>query len=416
MHEASKVALGVICAHEKKHLISNVCAHVLCVKDTALFYKRIAQHWRERFPIKIAILTGSVGKTTVKAMVGRVLENIGPTLPYEGNFNNEFGVTQTLLKINSDQPYGVIEIGARHVGDIESLTPYCVPQVAACLNVGNAHVGEFGSIANIYKTKLEIFDASPKNTCLVGCGDDEIIRNKILSDSRSSVLFGFDNKNDVCICNVRWDGLIQIIAFSIQGRMCEVTFPMGHEAYPINAAAALAICISLGISLETITNALSGFTGLLGRFNIFHVKKASVIDDAYNANPASMRSGLDTFQRYFSNHKKIVILGDMLELGDSSEREHVALGKHCAVSVNPDMLIAVGTCSQWMASEAKKHGLECVMHYPTVEDLLSNSFFETFLCDILCDSPIAVYIKSSHGIGLHKLVSAIKCFALNNGG
>ncbi|MFK7823783.1 MAG: UDP-N-acetylmuramoyl-tripeptide--D-alanyl-D-alanine ligase [Oligoflexales bacterium] len=385
-----------------QHLSSSHKEKGILVQDTLLAFQNLARLWRLKHKnLTLFALTGSVGKTTTKEMLATILASIEPkTLSTAGNFNNEVGVPITLQRIKEDHKFAVVEMGARRPLDIGKLVDIAKPNIAACLNAKTAHIEIFKSKDAILKTKLEIFNSTSELKHIVFSHDDERIRTNCEYLEVPKTSFGYQTGADMLIKNQDWhhDGsLATMICF--QGKEFQLRFSQGHSAYPINAAAALAMGAAAGLNIETMIEALTSFTGLEGRFNIFKKDELTIIDDCYNANPDSMKEGINTLVQRYPQQAKVVILGDMLELGQNANIEHSQLGSYCKAQVNPLFLIGIGEHSKLIVDKAISEGLpkHQTLSYGDVEDFLNANV------DLGAKGQV-VFIKGSNGVHLDRIV------------
>lgn len=376
----------------------------LRVSNTMQAYHALASGWRQSFPAscKIVALTGSVGKTTVKTMLNLMLSHIAKTFCTPGNQNTDFSIPKALLQMTPDYNYGVFEFGARRPGDISFLTETVRPDVAVCLNVASAHLGMFGSRDVTMKTKLEIIGHSPSDCIGVCLYDDSQLLQQAQKLSHKLITFGHDTNADVAILSIQHLASGTEIRYKIFDKSINVLLPVFHESYPINMAAALAVGQALNLDAQKCADGLKEFAGLKGRYQIFKMKSGlTVIDDAYNASPESMKAGLSSLKQNFPTLRKALILGDMRELGSITEEAHRNIGKLCS-TLEPTLLLTVGEHSQWIAEEAVRSGLnsENVLRFNNADQVLKN------LPRLYKDTDV-IYVKGSFAIQLNRVVEQI---------
>ena len=402
----SKGARGFFYRSEKASLLpANLRPLGLEVTDTLQAFQLAAAGWRKTLKnLRLLALTGSAGKTTTKEMLASILRADGPTFATLASFNNEVGVPKSLQQLTPDLRYAALEFGARMPGNIKFLCEMAAPDIVGLLNVGSAHLGVFGSIENLLATKLEIFRNCPENAIQIANSDDPRILENAIKTGKKTLTFGTSSLADVRLLSSEWlnDGQMRIrLRLSSKG---EITVVLGvaHEMFPINVAAATAMALAAGVRAESIAAGLDGFRGIRGRYFIQKVHDLTVIDDTYNANPESMAAGLKTVSRAFSGKKIILVLGDMLELGDSSAQNHQKIGQHHVATLNPSHLITVGTEAKHLAAGARTGGLkpEQVQSFDNIDQLLTACIDFRRLGNV-------VYAKGSNGIKLNKLVEQI---------
>lgn len=378
----------------------------LAVTDPLAAMQAIATGWRLTLKqLTLAALTGSTGKTTTKEMLGAIFRAAGPTYATPASFNNEIGVPKTLLQLKPEHRYAAVEFGARLPGNIRFLCGLARPDVVGIVNVGISHVGIFGSVENLLNTKLEIFRDSGANARQVALHDDPRILAGTRSTGKPTVTFGVDPAADVAIVRTDWSNGGMTVRLRIRGDEIAVPFEIAHEALPINAAAAAAMATASGVALEAIARGLTGFKGIKGRYQVHRQGASTLIDDTYNASPDSMRAGLTTLARSFSTDKLVLILGDMLELGDCSADEHRKIGAFAERTVHPEHLVCVGSDARFIAEGARSEGLAAdrIVSFGSVDELLTG----TKLGSTLRTHGNVLYAKASHGVRLDKLVAKL---------
>ena len=395
-------AAGFLYARSSKKIPPALKARGIAVEDTTRALQDLAQWWRAQHrEVQVVGITGSSGKTSVKELCAEMLSSIAPTLKTVGSLNNELGVPLTLLQLTGAHKFAVIEMGARHQGDISFLTQIVRQNVGVLLNVGTAHIGEFGGREQVLAAKMEIAET---NSAVYFRDDERIHQSMQARPGLSARLsFGRHPEADVRIVSDRCDSQGQLeLELTIQGEPLALVLPYFHEVYAINVATALAVARSLGLPIAASLQGLKRYTGIKGRFQVHRLPAFTLIDDAYNANPQSMRAGLETLGKAFTDSKKILILGDMRELGEETEQAHRDIGAYCAQEVKPELLITVGESSQWIEDEALAHGLsrERVLHYKNVEAVLPH------LKDIGRRDDL-LYVKASNGLKLFKIIDTL---------
>ena len=288
-------------------------------------------------------VTGSQGKTSVKDLLGQVLAAAGPTIAAKGSFNNELGVPLTILGADENTQYLIVEMGARGQGHIDRLCQIAQPDIGVVLNVGTAHVGEFGSTERIAEAKGELIAALGAAGTAVLNADDQAVAAMGKRTAANVITFGASG--DVLLSDVRVDGggcPTFALAYGDESVKVSLTFLGEHQA--INAAAAAAVGVSVGMSLDSIGQALGAARALsaMRMERSITAEGIIIINDAYNANPESMSAALRTLGRLGQQHSTYAVLGEMLELGESSEGAHVAIGA-LAAQVGITHVVVVGT-------------------------------------------------------------------------
>lgn len=401
----AKGAAGFFFSNQRKTTLnSSFLKYGVAVSDPLTAYQRAASGWRSELKnLSIVALTGSSGKTTTKEILGSILKQVGKTLATQASFNNEIGVPKTLAMLTQDDRFAAVEMGARHIGNIKFLCELVKPNVVGLLNVGSAHLGEFGSYENLLNTKLEIFRDSPAESICIASQDDHRILNGAKATGKKTITFGYAPESNVQIINAIWnvDGSISLSLRTPIGQI-DTRLATAHESYPINAAAACAMAIACGANKSQIAEGLSEFKGIKGRFQIHRKGALVVIDDTYNANPESMRAGLKTLGRLFNTQKRVVILGDMLELGKNSDFEHQKIGEFCVKEVRPEFIFAIGGYAKQLIDGAEAAG------YPRSSTRIFTNVDEFLNANLhLADLGDVIYAKASNGIKLSRIIEAL---------
>ena len=281
--------------------------------------QELANFHRKYLNIPIIAITGSNGKTTTKELINSVLDQRYKTHATQGNYNNHIGVPLTLLQMDESVDIGIVEMGANHIGEIAKLCQISAPNYGYITNFGKAHLEGFGSAAGVVKGKCELYDYLKINKGIVFIyGDDEKQVQQIGSYKKAHV---FSDKNSSNI-QVSITSETPFISFESQG--CTMESQLVGVYNFSNAAAAIAIGCFFEVSLENIKKGIESYTPNNNRSQIIQKGSNTIILDAYNANPSSMEVALDNFNSMKSPFK-IVILGDMFELGVHSKSEHQAV-------------------------------------------------------------------------------------------
>lgn len=299
-------------------------------------------------PVQVLALTGSVGKTGVKDLLGTVCAAAGPTVAPEGSLNNELGVPLTVLAAGPDTRYLVLEMGARGGGHIAYLTGIARPDVAAVVNVGTAHVGEFGSVDAIATAKGEIIDALTASGTAVLNADDARVAALAERSAGRVLTWGIDREDThVTARDIDLDDLARP-SFDLVARVAaeesrRVVLGLVGEHQVQTALAAAALALGAGIGLTAVATALDGARPA-SPHRMQLVERGdgvTILNDAYNANPQSMAAALRALAVMGAQHRTVAVLGEMLELGPDSRRFHADLGE-LVVRLNIDLLVAVG--------------------------------------------------------------------------
>ncbi|HYJ26977.1 MAG TPA: UDP-N-acetylmuramoyl-tripeptide--D-alanyl-D-alanine ligase [Nocardioides sp.] len=323
------------------------------VDDVTAALGRLARHVVDRLPdVVVLAITGSQGKTGTKDYLAHVLGEAGPTVATRGNFNNELGVPLTVLRAAPDTHYLVVEMGARGVGHVAELCEIAPPRVAAVLNVGTAHIGEFGSREAIARAKGEIVEALPADGTAVLNADDDLVAAMAARTSATVTTFG-SAPADVAVREVTADELgRQSFELVHRGSGATVHLAQIGSFQWRNAAAAAAMALAAGLDLDTVADSL-GDAGPASRWRMELTERPDglvVVNDAYNANPESMRAALETLAGIGtrSGRRTVAVLGEMLELGDGAVLAHTGVGGYAA-EAGIDLLVTVGSAADAIA-------------------------------------------------------------------
>ena len=366
------------------------------VDDTTIALGDIAKYYKEKFVIPYIGVTGSVGKTTTKDMIYAAISNNFDTLKNEGNFNNHIGVPLTLFNLNKKHECAIIEMGMSNFNEIEYLANIVNPKIGVISNIGLSHIENLGSQDGILKAKLEITTNFDENNILIVNGDDEYLSKVCKEDCNYNLkTFGFNSNNDVyCTEYIMSEDSINFKCI-INGKEEAIFIPTVGKHNIYNAMAAILVGLTLGMELEDIKLGLRGFTASKMRLDIFKKDDLTIINDAYNASPDSMKAALDILGRY--EKRRVAILGDMFEMGEHSEYGHRLVGESSINNV--DVLITVGDMSKFISDEAKKLGLDSnnIYHFKTKELAIES-------LDSLINKDDAVLVKASRGMKLEEIV------------
>lgn len=339
---------------------------LLVVADTRLALGALAAHWRNRFTLPLIAVTGSNGKTTTKEMIASILHAAfgDAVLATPGNFNNDIGMPLTLLKLNSSHRAAIIEMGMNHPGEIAYLTRIARPTVAVVTNAQRAHLAGMGSLETIAREKGSIFESLDASGVAVFCADDpwaDLWRAQ--SAGCRSLNFSFEREAQVS-GRYQVRGLENRLNYSLGDQAFEVALAMPGVHNARNALAAAAVALAAGIAPAAIRAGLAAFRGVKGRLQRRPGRNGAILlDDSYNANPDSVRAGIDVLAATVG--KKILVLGDMGEIGDMTGQFHDEIGGY-AKSQGIDRLLAFGESSALAAHNFGAGG----QHFKKIETLI----------------------------------------------
>ena len=365
------------------------------VRDSVRALGELAAGWRSRFRDLVLVgITGSNGKTTVKEMVAAILRTLGPVSATCGNLNNEIGVPLTLCDLDAEHRTAVVELGANHPGEIATLTALARPSVGVITQCAPAHLEGFGSIEGVARAKGELFEHLPVDAVAVVNADDpyaDLWRG--LARPRRCMSFGAGTDADVRVRTRLHEGHERVSLDTPAGSVdLDLALPGAHNAF--NAGAAAAAAIAAGASLGSIREGLATVRPAKGRLESKRGPRgAEIIDDTYNANPASLRAGLRVLRA--KPAPRWLVLGDMAELGPDGARLHAEAGRHARCH-GVDRLMVIGELS---AEAARTFGAGAT-HFADCAALVDR------LRDELPDGA-TVLVKGSRSMAMEHVVDAI---------
>ncbi|MFD6173930.1 UDP-N-acetylmuramoyl-tripeptide--D-alanyl-D-alanine ligase [Streptomyces coeruleorubidus] len=377
----------------------------IVVDDVQAALGALARHVVRRLGATLVALTGSAGKTSTKDLIAQVLQRKAPTVFTPGSLNNEIGLPLTALSATEETRFLVLEMGARGIGHISYLAGLTPPKVGLVLNVGSAHIGEFGGREQIAQAKGELVESLPEDGTAVLNADDPYVRAMASRTKAKVVLFGESDEADVRAENVRLTDTGQP-AFRLHtpSGASDVTMRLYGEHHVSNALAAAAVAHELGMSADEIAVALSE-AGSLSRWRMEVTERpdgVTVVNDAYNANPESMRAALRALAAIGKGRRTWAVLGKMAELGDEALAEHDAVGR-LAVRLNVSKLVAVGGReAAWLQLGAYNEGSwgEESVHVSDAQAAVDLLRSELRPGDV-------VLVKASRSVGLESVAQAL---------
>ncbi|MFD2164978.1 UDP-N-acetylmuramoyl-tripeptide--D-alanyl-D-alanine ligase [Thalassotalea euphylliae] len=372
----------------------------IVVKDTRLALGQVGAFVKAQVAPKTVGITGSSGKTTVKEMVAAILSRLGNVLATDGNFNNDIGVPLTLLRLKPEHDYAVIEMGANHIGEIAYTTNLVKPDVAIINNIAPAHLEGFGDLAGVARAKGEIFEGIPDGGTAIYNQDTpwapkwqwRLTDKKVqtFSCTKEADCYSEDvNLDDNGCANFR-------LNTPIGSAYIQLTVPGRHNV--CNAVAAAAIAIECGASLDDIKLGLVEMSPVKGRLNLYQIgQDFKLIDDTYNANVESIKAATELLAAYPGY--RVLVLGDMAELGSEARSYHQEVGEH-AKAQGVDALFTLGVLSQSTADAFGEMG----QHFSSKEQLLA-SLFESLTGEA---RQISILVKGSRSAHMEHVVSEIR--------
>ena len=341
-------------------------ATALVVDDTRIALGKLAAAWRARFAIPVIAVTGSNGKTTTKEMIAAILKvHFGDAvLATRGNLNNDIGLPLTLLRLDETHQAAVIEMGMNHPGEIAYLAPLGAPSVAVVTNAQRAHLEGMGGLDEVAREKGSIYSGLAADGIAVINADDRYAAFWRQMARHPIRTFGIEQAADVRAA-LHQHGLETLLELTAPEGDTEIRLAVPGRHNARNAVAAAAACLAAGVPLAAVVAGLERFSGVKGRLQVRPgLAGAVVLDDTYNANPDSVRAGIEVLATTIG--RKILVLGDMGEIGEASGQYHDEIGGY-AKSQGVDLLFAIGDACQ----QAVRNFGEGARHFTDIEKLIA---------------------------------------------
>jgi len=369
------------------------------VSDTLEALQRFAATYRKLLPVRTVGVTGSSGKTSTKELIAAVLRTRFKTKATEGNLNNHIGVPLTLIRLDEGDEYGVVEMGMNHPGEIMPLAKMTAPEIGVISSIGPAHIEFFADQAAIAQEKAELIAALPSSGVAVLNGEDEWSR-RIAYRSAARLVWVGDSPDSTWRAEnlqVTAEGL----SFSLRhgDEVVAIRLPVFNRVMVANALLAAAVGGECGLSLTEIARGLEAVALPGARMQVVKVRGVSIINDAYNANPASMKAALVALKEFPGAQRRIAVLGSMGELGQHAVELHRAVGEF-ASQQGVEFLIAVGPHAEAYVNGAMAAGLNNVVKVLDAEEA-------TVALTAIMREGDAILVKGSHFMGLENLVATI---------
>lgn len=379
----------------------------LLVGDTLLALKKIAESYREGLQIPVIGVTGSVGKTSTKEFIAGLLSEKYAVLKTQGNYNNEIGVPLTLLQIRRSHKVAVVEMGISDFGEMHRLSQMVKPDIAVITNIGQCHLENLKDRDGVLRAKTEILDFMPENGKLCLNGDDDKLRTVVPQKGRELRFFGLNGETagEVYATDRKSHGLLgsEAVLHTAAGEAFLAKVPLPGVHMVLNAAAAVCVAELLGLTTDEMQEGLSKVAAVGGRNHLISTANYTLLDDCYNANPVSMKAGLDLL--CMADTVTVAILGDMFELGENSDAMHAEVGAY-AVKKGVDYILCVGENSRHMYEAAvQKETKSRAFYFATRKELLLALQEEE---DRPFPTGSTILIKASHGMQFSKVVELLK--------
>ncbi len=382
---------------------------IIFVKNSLKALQDIARYVRMRSRATVIGVTGTNGKTTTKELIASILGMRQSVMKNSGNLNNHIGLPLSLIKIEDDDVFAVMEMGASIMGDIRQLCEIAVPDYGVITNIGQGHLEGFGSIERVLSTKLELFDAV--KTVALNADDALLMKGVSMRTGKNTpslVTFGITNSSDVYAKDITLEERRSIFDLCLSGGKCvEVVMKVSGRFNIYNALAAASICSALGAGLEEMKAGIESFAGVPMRLEVKELFGVTLISDVYNANPASMEEAVKELVR-LRKGRAIAVLGDMLELGEYAEEAHKNLGRWMS-GLPVDVFIAVGAMMTKAAEEfasARRKGERSGEYGSPIAALSDPSEARRALLS-LCSEGDTVLVKGSRGMHMEEVIEGL---------
>lgn len=396
---ASKGAVAAVVDHEPAIDLPNM--KFIVVPDTRKALGKLATFIRRQFGVcKVIGVAGSNGKTSTKHLISAALScrlrgSISPK-----SYNNDIGVPLTIFPADPNQDYLVLEMGTNNPGEIRALTNMAKPDIAVITNCSEEHLQGLGDLMGVRRENASIIEGIRDGGLLVVNGDDRQLLEAVSSFQGRVVKFGFLPSNDVFGTDVQVHD--NGTSFRLNNRTTRVFVPMIGRHNALNALAALAVAKRFGLPEEEVIASLATSSKPEMRMQRIDAGGVMILNDAYNANPASMRAGIETlleFEPSGRQGRRVAVLGDMRELGETSERYHREVGRLLAeLKDEIDQVYCVGECSKWIVEDALSHGFKSpIERFPDSEVAAKSIARKIRRGDL-------VLVKGSRGIKLERVV------------
>jgi len=412
---------GAVAAISEKKLADEIRNYIL-VSDTKKALRDLATYYRSILDIKVVGITGSVGKTSTKEMISKVLSEKYNVQKTAGNFNNEIGVPLTIFTITEEHEIAVCEMGISDFGEMDRLSTITKPDVMVITNIGQCHLEALGDRDGVFRAKTECFDHLSPNAKVVLNGNDDKLINVQSVNGLKPYFFGVNETEDEnnlntknalfsCATNTMNNGLAGSeteIIINQSDKNCEneyickkVHIPVAGKHMVINAAAAAAVGTLFGMTLDEIAAGIEKCEAVAGRGKLVQTDMYLLVDDTYNANPVSMKAEIELLSK--TKGRRVAILGDMFELGTNENELHFEVGQFSVGKC--DLLICIGKLSANMyegAIEGKKasnNQIDCV-YFET-----KSAFIEKKNELLKCGDTIL--LKASHGMEFGELLDVL---------
>ncbi|MCX5781581.1 MAG: UDP-N-acetylmuramoyl-tripeptide--D-alanyl-D-alanine ligase [Elusimicrobia bacterium] len=370
---------------------------VIRVEDTTKALGDLALYYRKKWNIPLVAITGSNGKTTAKQMLFSILSKKGKTLCNQGNFNNQIGLPLTLFELSKEHQFAIVEMGTSLPGEIARLSEIAMPAIGVITNIGYTHLENFKDKEGVFEEKKTLFNNLKTDGCAVINIDDEYLKRLISNDKYAKITFSINSESDIKADNIDLRNKGVSFDLHISSKTIRVHLPVYGIFNVYNAMAASCAAFKLGIDIDLIRDGLQSYSQPKMRMEIIELKiGATVVNDAYNSNPSSVRESITSMIQAFPNKEKLVVLGDMLELGQDSEKFHSELGDF----IDSQFLNKIYLYGPQMKNTFTSIRNSSALYFKTKEELLAE--LQKYL-----NKDSVVLFKASRGMALEEVINKL---------
>ena len=389
---AKAFELGAVCCIAER-VPDGVSGEMIIVPDVAAALKVLAEAYRKRFDIPVIGIAGSVGKTTAKEMIASVLSQRFNVLKTEKNLNNELGVPLTIFRIEPEHEAAVIEMGISDFGEMTRLAKMVRPTMAVYTLIGHAHLEHLHDRHGVIRAKTEMLEFMPESGTVFMNGDDDLLA--AFESRQEKILFGTKENADIRAENVHYNEKMQLCCTVVCGdRRIEVKTPAYGQHMVYAALEGAAVGIKMGLTDDEIVRGIWEYETVGRRANVVDTGYITLIDDCYNANPDSVKCGIESLVK--NGGRKVCILGDMLEMGENKEKLHAGVGRYAAEN-GVDLILTVGELSRFTSEAAEIPKA----HFSSNEELIAA------LPELIKPGD-TVLVKASHSMKFDEISEALK--------
>ncbi|MBI1746035.1 MAG: UDP-N-acetylmuramoyl-tripeptide--D-alanyl-D-alanine ligase [Acidobacteria bacterium] len=397
-------ACGAVVSQDHSQFRGLTGATIIQVADTTRALQEVGALARARWRRPVVAVTGSMGKTTTKDMIAKVLEGVGSVLKSQGNLNNQFGLPLTLYQLDASHDLAVVEMGMNHPGELVRLCEIAEPSVGVYTNVAPVHLENFSSVEAIAAAKAELAHYMDSRGTVIYNMDDPYVERIGRSFRGATLSYGVDSAAEVTAHDIVAGGLSTTrFTACYRDQAQEVTIAMIGKHNVYNALAAIATGVHFGLNLSLIARQMATLCPSARRGEVLHfIEGFTLIDDSYNSNPQALREMITTFSQITGYRRRMVAVGAMLELGPQSGELHRECGRFIA-RAPVDELLCVGEESRRLGEGAMAEGLS-PSHVHFFPDAVSAG---AFLCTLAGHGDLLL-VKGSRGIRMDRAVAKIK--------